>query len=123
MNSEFFRENNTEAQFFCQLTVAKRFEKTMCEAERRLVEYIIGNYAHRVSTVPDGFDRAVQDIAWEVAATNSMLPHGAPKLIVTYRDFTEFNNGQIRIERTGARHQCLELPVIDYRGSVNFQLD
>jgi hypothetical protein len=33
-----------------------------------------------------------------------------------------FENGFIRIERTAGRHQSLLLPVIDYRGSVEFKV-
>lgn len=41
-----------------------------------------------------------------------------PFLVMTYVPLRTAESGYIRIERANRRHQCLLLPIIDFRGFV-----
>ena len=110
----FVRENETEQQYFCQLQVSNRFRKTMDSMEAELLVWMVDALVHRSATLEQVCDAAaivenrVQDINRERA--------GGPYLTFTYSPLRQDESGFIRIERTSGRHQCVTLPIIDYRG-------
>lgn len=115
-------ENDMQRVFFCQLQVSNRFRRTMDPFEAELIDWIVATFVHRAGLVLQDFDNAVGAIRKRVQELNAMHEANGPFLVVTSSPVRRFENGFIRIERTAGRHQSLLLPVIDYRGSVEFKV-
>lgn len=106
--------NQTDQQFFCHLQVSNKFRRTMDAHEAELLVWIVDALVHRSATLNQVQD-GVKIIKGRVELINQERP-GGPYLTVTYSPLRSDESGFIRIERTSGRHQCVLLPIIDYRG-------
>lgn len=114
-------ENDMQRCFFCHLQVSNRFRRTMDPFEAELVDKLTRTFAHKVCLTLQDFANSVDTIKQWVDDMNSRHENNGPFLVMTWSPVRRYESGFIRIERTHARHQSLLLPVIDYRGAVDFK--
>lgn len=111
------RDNYLEAMFFCRLQVSKKFAKDNSFSEWVLVDWLRDQYEHRVlEGGAEALSRAVAAIRENVEEVNKDEEDPKRKLVITVQPMTETENGWIRIERAGGKHQSLLLPIIDFQG-------
>lgn len=117
----FFRENQTELQYFCQLQVSNKFRSSMNAYEVELCGWMVQQLVHHTVS-GDQVRRVADEVQRRVDAINARWDGSSPFLVVTYVPLRNMESGYIRIERACRKHQSLLLPIIDCRGSVDGQI-
>jgi hypothetical protein len=115
----FFRENETDLQYFCQLQVSRKFNQSMNTLEQTLCEWIVDNLVHR-SVTNSQMVTVVESLRSMVDAINATLDDTERRLEVEYMPLLVDASGYILVRRSGRRQQLL-LPIIDCRGAVNIR--
>ena len=113
----FVRENNTKQQYFCQLQVSNKFRNTMNAAELELCDWLVNSLVHHAATEEQMHKIAIE-VQRRVDEVNRKWDGQSLFLVMTYAPLRTMESGYIRIERANRRHQCLLLPIIDFRGFV-----
>lgn len=114
-----FKENVTDQQYFCQVQVSKKFMATIDDQELELLQWMRDTLAHHSAT-QDGVTELAHMVESKVYNINIHRYGKGVYLTFTFSPLRPDESGFIRIERTSGRHQSVLLPIIDYRGSVNY---
>ena len=113
------RVKNVDAMSFCRLQVSKKFAKTANAWELLLIDWIVSNLDHRtLHGGAEAMSRVVARVRSEVDIVNARETDPERKLVIIFVPMTQERTGSIRIERQGARHQSLLIPITDTMGTV-----
>lgn len=109
---------NVQGMFFCWTQVSRRMQKTMNEVEYELLTWMLDSLVHCVTT---DFEATVYNVHRKVREVNSKRidPESEPELTLLYGEANELTSGFIRVERSGDAKACINIPVIDWRGTAS----
>lgn len=113
-----FKENKADMVFFCHVQVSKKFMATVDAQELELLQWMRDALAHRTADW-NGMYGAARAVEKRVQFINANVREEGRRLALSWLPLSTQESGFIRIERTGGRHQCVLLPIIDCRGSVD----
>lgn len=106
--------------FFCHVQVSKKFMATVDAEELELLQWMRDQLAHRTAAWDVQFDVA-KVLDKRVQTVNSRVTEEGRRLVLSWLPLSAHESGFFRIERTGGRHQCVLLPIIDCKGSVKLE--
>ena len=118
METNVTNNENVQGMFFCWTQVSRRMQKTMSEAEYELLTWMLDNLVHCVTT---DFEATVYNVHRQVIEANRKRidPETEPELTLLYGEANELTSGFIRVERSGDAKACINIPVIDWRGTAS----
>ena len=105
---------DVQGMFFCWTQVSRRMQKTMSEREKELVDWLLENVVHRV--MAQGNERGFEDLIQKALAQCDFAEPNRHHF-----DFdapAELTSGSVRIWRQGDTKACINIPIIDWRGTV-----
>lgn len=111
-------ENDMQGMFFCWTQVSRRMEKTQTLAEWGLKNWLLENVVHRVVDAKS-WKKAVRKIEERMERANRTKNDNDLRLQLDYGTPDEVCSGYVRIWRQGDAKACINIPVIDWRGTAS----